>query len=136
MRNIGNILWHFPFLGILTALLTFLTGVMFIVTVVGMPIGFGLLQLSKFLMAPYSHEMLPLEEPVKRQGDLWNVFGLFVRILYFPFSLIISLLALIQIAALLITIAGIPLALVLVKSLRTFFNPVDKVCIRRDTMPG
>jgi len=34
-----------------------------------------------------------------------------------------------QIAALFVTIIGIPVALVLAKSLGTYFNPVNKICV-------
>jgi uncharacterized membrane protein YccF (DUF307 family) len=53
MRTFGNIIWHFPFLGFLTAASTFLLGLLFLVTVVGAPIGLGLMELGKFFLAPF-----------------------------------------------------------------------------------
>lgn len=52
MRTLGNILWHFPFLGFLSALGTFLLGVILLITIIGAPLGLGLIQLSKFLLCP------------------------------------------------------------------------------------
>ena len=49
MKTLGNILWHVPFLGFLTALGTFLVGGLLVITVIGAPLGLGLIQLSKFL---------------------------------------------------------------------------------------
>jgi len=43
MRTLGNILWHVPFLGFLSALGTFIIGGLLTITVVGAPIGLGLL---------------------------------------------------------------------------------------------
>jgi len=58
MRTLGNILWHVPFLGFLTALVTFLFGGLLVIPVIGAPIGLGLIQFSKFLLAPFSFAMI------------------------------------------------------------------------------
>ena len=54
MRTLGNILWHIPFLGFLSALGTFLIGGLMVITIIGAPLGLGLIQLSKFLLSPFS----------------------------------------------------------------------------------
>ena len=56
MRLLGNILWHFPFFGFVTSFFTFLTGGFLVLTVVGAPIGLGLIQHSKFLLSPFLQE--------------------------------------------------------------------------------
>ncbi len=66
------------------------------------------------------------------QNKLWQSFGFIVRILYFPFGLILAVVTILQIAGLFITIIGIPVALVLAKSLGTYFNPVNKVCVPKE----
>ncbi len=129
MRTLGNILWHFPFLGFLTALVTFLIGGLFVITVIGAPIGLGLIQLSKFLLTPFSSAMVSKKDLNVDQNKLWQSFSFIVKILYFPFGLILAIATIFQIAALFITIIGIPVALVLAKSLGTFFNPVNKTCV-------
>ena len=131
MRILANILWHIPFLGFLTALGVFLTGCLFLITVIGAPIGLGLIQLSKFLLTPFSSAMVSKKDLGKSQNKLWLAFGFIIRILYFPFGLFLAIVTIFQIAALFITIVGIPVALVLAKSLGTYFNPVHKVSVPR-----
>ena len=129
MRTLGNIIWHFPFFGFLTALGVFIVGCLFVITVIGAPIGLGLIQLSKFLLSPFSSAMISKKDLGKDQNKLWLAFGFIVRILYFPFGLFLAIVTIFQIAALFITIVGIPVALVLAKSLGTYFNPVHKTCV-------
>ncbi|MDY0132254.1 MAG: YccF domain-containing protein [Desulforegulaceae bacterium] len=132
MRTLGNILWHFPFLGFLSALGTFLLGVILLITIIGAPLGLGLIQLSKFLLCPFSNSMISKKDLKVEQNKLWQSFGFIVRILYFPFGLILAVVTILQIAGLFITIIGIPVALVLAKSLGTYFNPVNKVCVPKE----
>jgi len=131
MRTLGNIIWHIPFLGFLSALGTFLLGGLLVITVIGAPIGFGLIQLSKFLLAPFSNSMVSGSELNQDQNKLWKSFGFIVRIIYFPFGLFLAVAVIFQIVGLFITIIGIPIALVLAKSLSTYFNPVNKKCVSK-----
>jgi uncharacterized membrane protein YccF (DUF307 family) len=48
---------------------------------------------------------------------------------YFPFGVVLAAITILQIAALFVTLVGIPVAVVLAKSLGTFFNPVSKKCV-------
>ena len=73
--------------------------------------------------------MISKEDLKADQNKLWQSFGIIVRILYFPFGLILAVITIFQIAALFITIIGIPVALILAKSLGTYFNPVNKICV-------
>ncbi|MDR1866010.1 MAG: hypothetical protein LBR08_10620 [Bacteroidales bacterium] len=131
MRTLGNILWHVPFLGFMSALFTFLLGGLLVITVVGAPIGLGLIQLSKFLLTPFSSAMVSKSDLNVDQNKYWEVFGTVVRIIYFPLGLFLSVITVFQIVALFISIIGIPVALVLAKSLGTYFNPVGKSCVPR-----
>jgi len=131
MRTLGNILWHVPFLGFLSALGTFLIGGLLVLTVIGAPLGLGLIQLSKFLLAPFSNSMISKKDLKADQNKLWQTFGVIVRILYFPFGLFLAVVTIFQIAGLFISIIGIPVALVLAKSLGTYFNPVNKTCVQK-----
>lgn len=130
MRTLGNILWHVPFLGFINALFTFLIGGLFVTTVIGAPIGLGLIQHSKFLLTPFSKAMVNKQD-LKKQHPAWKTFGIIVRIIYFPFGLFFAIFTVVQIAGLFITIVGIPVALVLAKSLGTIFNPVNKTCVSK-----
>jgi len=129
MRTLGNIIWHFPFFGFLTAIGVFIVGCLFLISIIGAPIGLGLIQLSKFLLSPFSSAMISKKELGKDQNKLWLAFGFIVRILYFPFGLFLAIVTIFQIAALFISIVGIPVALVLAKALGTYFNPVHKTCV-------
>jgi len=129
MRTLGNILWHFPFFGFLSALFTFLLGGLLVITVIGAPIGLGLIQLSRFLLSPFSSAMVSKSDLDNNQNKLWQTFGIIVRILYFPFGLFLTIVTIFQIAALFVSLIGIPVALVLAKALGTYFNPVNKKCV-------
>jgi len=118
-----------PFFGFLSALGTFLIGGLLVITVIGAPLGLGLIQLSKFLLTPFSSAMISKKDLKADQNKLWQTFGIIVRILYFPFGLFLAVVTVFQIAGLFITIIGIPVALVLAKSLGTYFNPVNKTCV-------
>ena len=131
MRTLGNILWHFPFFGFVSALFTFLLGGFLVITVIGAPIGLGLIELSKFLLTPFSKAMISKNDLNIEQNKYWATYGLIVRIIYFPFGLFLAIITIIQIFFLFITIIGIPVALVLAKSVSTYFNPVNKKCVPR-----
>ncbi len=129
MKTLGNIIWHIPFLGFLSSLITLLIGSLLVLTVVGAPIGLGMIQLSKFLMAPFSNSMVSKDDLNVDQNKLWKSFGIIVRILYFPIGLFLTIITIFQIIGLFISIIGIPVALVLAKSLSTYLNPVNKTCV-------
>lgn len=131
MRKLANIIWHVPFLGFINALFTFLLGSVLVLTVIGAPIGLGLIQLSKFLLTPFSSEMVSKKDLNKEQNKLWNSYGIIVTIIYFPFGLGLAIITIFQIALLFVSIVGIPVALILSKSLSTFFNPVNKKSVPR-----
>jgi len=133
MRTLANIIWHIPFLGFLSAFSTFLLGLLLVVTVIGAPIGLGLMQLSRFLLTPFSSEMVDKSDLNQRYNAVWEAYSFIVRILYFPFGLILTVVTIIQIIGLCISIVGIPLAIILSKSLSTYFNPVHKICVSRFT---
>lgn len=132
MRTLANILWHIPFLGFVNAFFTFLVGSFFVLTIVGAPIGLGMIQLSKFLLRPFSREMVDKSEVTDQQNKAWRAYSFIVRILYFPIGLALALFTIVQILALVVIIVGIPMAIVLSKSLGTFFNPVNKVSVSRN----
>jgi len=131
MRSLANILWHFPFFGFVNAINVYLLGLILTVTVVGAPIGLGLMQFGKFLFAPFSHAMVSKSELNVKQNKAWKAYSTIVMILYLPFGIVLSLLAVLQVAGLVITIIGIPVAVVVAKSLGTYFNPVNKKCVHR-----
>ncbi len=132
MHTLGNILWHIPFLGFITAFLTFVTGSLLTLCVIPAPIGLGLIQYSKFLLMPFSYEMVPRKElNVAEQSSAWKTWSNICMVLYLPFGVLAVILTAIQIVLLFVTIIGIPAAMVLAKSLGTYLNPVNKICVPR-----
>ncbi|MBR9970204.1 YccF domain-containing protein [Magnetospirillum sulfuroxidans] len=131
MRALGNILWHFPFLGFLNALFTYVLGLLLTVTVVAAPIGLGLMQLGKFFLAPFGHEMVASKDALPNQevNPTWKTYSTVIMILWLPLGLILAIATVIQVVALFITIIGIPVAAALAKTVGTMFNPVGKVCV-------
>jgi uncharacterized membrane protein YccF (DUF307 family) len=132
MRILGNILWHVPFLGFVTAILVFLLGGLLTLTVVAAPIGLGLLQYAKFLLLPFSSEMMSRDELGQSTNPVWRVYSTLIMLLYLPIGLIVMIVGLCQAVCLALTFVGIPTAIVIAKSLGTFFNPVGKVCVSID----
>jgi uncharacterized membrane protein YccF (DUF307 family) len=127
MRLLGNILWWFLFFGFVDAVLAYLAGIFFCVTVVGAPIGLGLFQLGNFYLAPFSYEMVDAAEVGEEAGlgDAWN---LLAAVLWLPIGIFLFFSMALRIGALFLSIVGIPAALGLTKSLGAILNPVGKVC--------
>ena len=132
MRTLGNVLWHFPFLGFFSALGVFLCGGILVLLVVTAPIGRGLIQYSKFLLAPYTKKMIRRKDMSGHGDGLWNRYESIVGILWLPIGLLMALIVAIQTGLLFISIIGIPVAVVLAKSIGTCLNPVGKVCVDRE----
>ena len=130
MRTLGNILWHIPFLGFVTAILYWLLGALLTLTIVAAPIGLGLMEYGKFLFFPFGHAMVSKDALNVKQNAAWQTYSMIVSILYLPFGLVFVVLSVFQVVALCFTIVGIPVALVVAKSLGTAFNPVNKICVR------
>jgi uncharacterized membrane protein YccF (DUF307 family) len=129
MRILGNILWLFLFGGLFTAMLTWLLGGILTLTVVASPLGLGLMKYGKFLFWPFGNSMVSKSDLKIKQNIVWKSYAGLMSILYFPFGLVLVVIAVFQIIACFVSIIQIPVALVLAKSLSTFFNPVNKKCV-------
>lgn len=129
MRTIGNILWHFPFFGFVSAAVYWLIGLLLTLTVVAAPIGLGLMQFGKFLLWPFGQAMVSKSDLNVSQNKAWKAYSTIVMLVYLPFGVIFTVLSAIQVFALCLTIVGIPVALVIAKSLGTILNPVNKTCV-------
>ncbi len=131
MRTLGNILWWIPCCGFVPALLNLLFGFLLTLTVVFAPLGLGVMQLGKFLLAPFSQAMVTEKRamPNVRHGSAWKTLSIILLILYLPFGLFTCVAMLCSIIFYFFTIIFIPLAIVLAKALSTCFNPIGKVCV-------
>lgn len=130
MRTLGNILWHFPFLGFINAAITYLIGLLFTVTVVGAPLGLGLMELGKFYLGPFGRAMVRDSDlDPNAEIGLWKAYSWIIMIVWFPFGLLLAIGMVVQAFLLCCTIVGIPLAIVVAKATGTVFNPVGKRCV-------
>lgn len=129
MKTLGNILWHFPFFGFVSAIVIYILGLILTVTVIAAPIGLGLMEFGKFLFVPFGNAMVSKSALNIDQNKTWKTYSTIVMILYLPIGIVMSVILAIQVFLLFISIVGIPAALVLAKSLGTCFNPVNKKCV-------
>lgn len=129
MKTLGNILWHFPFFGFVTAIVVWLFGLLLTITVIASPIGLGLMELGKFLFHPFGYAMVSKSDLNENQNTAWKAYSTIIMILYLPFGLLFCIVSVFQVAALFLSIIGIPAALVVAKSLGTYLNPVNKKCV-------
>ena len=129
MKTLGNILWHFPFLGFINAAVVYVIGLILTATVVAAPIGLGLMEFGKFLFWPFGQAMISKKDLNVKQNSAWKTYSTIVMILYFPVGLFLAIVGAIQVFGLFVSIIGIPAGLVIAKSLGTYLNPVNKKCV-------
>ncbi len=129
MKTLGNILWHFPFFGFITAAFTWLFGAFLSITVIAAPVGLGLMEYGKFLFWPFGNAMVSKNKLNVEQNKAWKTYSRVVSILYLPLGAILAFFGIVQVVLLCITIVGIPAAAVIAKSLGTFLTPVFKICV-------
>jgi len=99
-------------------------------TVVAAPIGLGLMELGKFLFLPFGKRMINKpNQNEENQNATWKAYSKIIMILYLPFGLIFAISGAIQAIVLFIPLITIPVALVVLKSLGVYLNPVNKICV-------
>lgn len=112
-----------------------IAGILWCITIIGIPVGLGMLQIAKFQLAPHTRAMVSKTDinkvAEKDMNPYWKYFALIVRILYFPFGLINAILLAISIGLNCLTLLGIPNGIALAKTFSSVFNPVHKVCVPR-----
>lgn len=129
MRTLANIIWHIPFCGFMSALAAFLGGLLLTITVVAAPIGLGLIQYSKFLMRPFSTRMVRKRDAAVKENPIWKTYSVLIWILYLPLGVVLTVVNICQIVGLCCSIVGIPMAIVLAKSISTCWDPTNKVAV-------
>ena len=133
MNTLLNIIWHIPFLGFIYAGIYALCGLILCLTIIGMPLGLGLLQMGRFLLCPFGNALVSRGDLARLKGENLNIlvvtYSCLLRIVYFPIGLILSILFLFSIVSDFLSIIGIPCALVWAKSLPAIFDPIDKICV-------
>ena len=138
MRILFNVLWHFPGLGFISALLALLVGGVLTATVILSPIGLGVIQYGLFLLAPCTRQMERQSQLADRsRNTFWRVWSWVLWVIWLPFGLVLSVLVIVDLvlmlAAAIPTIIYIPVAAfqayIIAKSLGTLLNPVGKKCV-------
>jgi uncharacterized membrane protein YccF (DUF307 family) len=131
IRNVSNVLWHFPFFGFISAAIYFAFGFLFSVTVVGLPLGLGLIEWSKFLLAPGTRSLITVTDLPKKPNFLWRGWSFLVAVIYFPIGLVLAILNVCSGIGLLCTIIGIPTGLDILRATGAVLAPSNKKCVRR-----
>lgn len=135
MRTLGNILWHFPFLGFLRAIANYIGGAVMCLTIIFIPVGLGMFQIGKFQFLPFDRALVTRKDLALatgeqyRPGGFMRVLNVIARILYF----IPGCAAFLSGAGVMIgefcSLIGIPAGLVEMRTLFSYFNPINKVCV-------
>lgn len=100
--------------------------------------GIGLMEYGKFLFLPFSYDMVrkknnPSGGALRKS---YHAYATIVKVVYILlFGIWLYIVGLVAVIAQFVTIIGIPGAIVPAKSLHTIFNPMDKICIRRNKEP-
>lgn len=133
MSCLGNVLW-FVLGGWWTALMYILLGVLFCITIIGIPIGKACFQYAKLMAFPFGKEIVK-ETFIKGKENVSavrRVFGFIANIIWFPFGLVtlIGNIGLMLVCC--ITIILIPVAVVLARSCKFLLWPVGAKVISKE----
>lgn len=74
MKVIGNILW-FIFTGLLSGIGYFLAGLIWCITIVGIPFGLQFFKLSKLMFFPFGKTITPKFDAHPIANVIWIIFG-------------------------------------------------------------
>ncbi len=130
MKMLGNILWHFPFFGFVSAIITYLIGLILTITVIAAPVGLGLMELGKCLFLPFSRDLVSKEEMTEKQNKSWLIYSKIIMVVYvITVGIWLFIVVAFQVAVLFVSIIGIPAALATAKHIGAYFNPVNKKCV-------
>ena len=121
MKTLGNILW-FLLGGFIMAIVLFIEGLVFCITIIGIPLGIQLFKLSGFVLWPFGKTV----EDVNCNG-----FKVFLNVLWLVFGGIFTVAAFYVIGAILhITIIGIPFGKQFFKIGKFCFMPLGHTFVK------
>ncbi|MCA0447264.1 MAG: hypothetical protein LCH54_13655 [Bacteroidetes bacterium] len=93
------------------------------------PVGLGLMDYGKFLLWLFGKAMVSVADRNVDQNKAWKIYSTIAIVIYLPFGLLFAIGAVFQVSLLFNNLIGIPVALVVAKSLGTYLNPVNKKCV-------
>lgn len=121
MKTIGNIIWVI-FGGFIAAIMLFLFGIIYCVTIIGIPIGLQLFKVSKFVLWPFGKHVENTSGNALKAvfNVIWAILGGFINALMYLFLGVIYC----------ITIIGIPFGLQWFKLARFILAPFGKTFVK------
>jgi len=124
MTTLGNLLW-FILGGAVVALTWLVIGILFCVTIVGIPIGRACFEFAKLSAFPYGKEIIrETELKGKRHVSLaWRIVNFVLNLIWFPIGLSLTLTYFFLAVVYALTIIGIPITVVYVKMGKFLFAP-------------
>lgn len=117
MSCIGNIIW-FVFGGLVSSLGWFVSGILWSITIIGLPVGKQCFKFAKLQLAPFGKEVVTVDDGAS--SFLLNI----IWLLFFGWEL--ALANLISAGILCITIVGIPFAVQSMKMAKVALMPFGK----------
>jgi len=116
MATLGNLLW-FILGGAVMALTWLAIGVLFSITIVGIPIGRACFEFAKLSAFPYGKEIIRETELKGKShtSPAWRVINLVLNVIWFPIGLFLTLTYFVLTVVYALTIIGIPVAIVYVR---------------------
>jgi len=87
------------------------------------------LQYAKFLLAPFSRAMVSKSDIEVKEDRYWKTYSIIVWILCIRAGLLLCLVAVTLVFGLFASLAGIPVALVIAKSVGAYLDPVNETCV-------
>ncbi|MCM1193302.1 MAG: hypothetical protein NC123_09435 [Butyrivibrio sp.] len=133
MALLGNILW-FIFFGWWNFLLYGLLGIIFSITIIGIPIGKALFQYAKLMALPFGKVIIKETELKGKENVsvIRRVGGMIANILWLPIGIITFILNIGTMIVCAISIIGIPVAVVIARSCKFLLWPVGAKVITKD----
>lgn len=133
MALLGNIIW-FIFVGWWNFLLYGFAGLLWCITIIGIPIGKALFQYAKLMALPFG-KVIVKETELKGKENvsaIRRVGGTIANIIWLPIGIILFILNIGTMIACAITIIGIPVAVVIAKSCKFLIWPVGAKVITKE----
>jgi len=125
MRTLGNLIWFVLYgwwLGTISAII----GLLFCLTVIGIPIGIASLQYAKLMYLPFGKEIVResfIKGPQQNSFIKGTVYTI-LNIIWLPFGLFLILISIPVIILNAVSIIGIPYAIILARSCKFMLWPV------------
>ncbi|MCI9278993.1 MAG: zinc-ribbon domain-containing protein [Lachnospiraceae bacterium] len=133
MSTLGNIIW-FIFGGWWNFLLYGFLGILFSITIIGIPIGKALFQYAKLMVFPFGKVIIKETELKGKENvaAVRRVGGVIANLIWLPVGIFMFIGNVLLAVASAITIIGIPVAIVLVRSAKFLIWPVGAKVITKD----